>query len=201
MGGQLRVESRVGHGAAFSFSILAEMAEVPQAASAPATPREQTVDLPPLKVIVADDNLVNRKVAVSLLKHLGYQADSASDAKELLARMQPTAYHVVFMDVQMPEIDGLEATRRIRAELPADRQPRIVAPTAGSVPRTSRSLHGRGDGRLYFEARGPGRIDGGVAAGAEIGWKGAISPNIRATERAIHPNCYPRKSPGPTPVR
>jgi CheY-like chemotaxis protein len=107
---------------------------VPPAASAPATPHEQTVDLPPLKVIVADDNLVNRKVAVSLLKHLGYQADSASDAKELLARMQHTAYDVVFMDVQMPEIDGLEATRRIRAELPADRQPRIVAITAAAFP-------------------------------------------------------------------
>jgi len=134
MGGHLRVESRPGHGASFSFNILAETAELPQAqAAAPPAPARPT-DLPALKIVVADDNVVNRKVAVSLLKRLGYQADSASDARDLLARLAHTAYDVVFMDVQMPEIDGLEATRRIRADLPAERQPRIVAMTAAAFP-------------------------------------------------------------------
>ena len=134
MGGHLRVESQVGHGASFSFNILAETAELPQSASQPAAQRVLTTDLPALKLIVADDNAVNRKVAVSLLKLLGYQADSASDAKDLLARLGHTTYDVVFMDVQMPEIDGLEATRRIRAELPSERQPRVVAMTAAAFP-------------------------------------------------------------------
>jgi signal transduction histidine kinase/CheY-like chemotaxis protein len=133
MGGHLHVESTVGHGASFSFSILAETAELPRTASAPAPPIH-SADLPALKVIVADDNAVNRKVAVSLLKLLGYQADSAEDAQDLLEKLQHTAYDVVFMDVQMPEIDGLEATRRIRAEFPAGRQPRIVAMTAAAFP-------------------------------------------------------------------
>jgi signal transduction histidine kinase/CheY-like chemotaxis protein len=134
MGGHLRVESQPGHGASFSFSILAEMAELPQPTAKPPAARERAAELPALKIIVADDNLVNRKVAVSLLKRLGYQADSACDAKELLERLKHTAYDVVFMDVQMPEMDGLEATRVIRAELPAERQPQVVAMTAAAFP-------------------------------------------------------------------
>jgi CheY-like chemotaxis protein len=85
-------------------------------------------------VVVADDNPVNRKVAVSLLKRLGYQADAASSAKDLLDLLLRTVYDVVFMDVHMPEMDGLEATRRIRQDFPAARQPRVVAMTAAAFP-------------------------------------------------------------------
>ncbi|MEI9973022.1 MAG: ATP-binding protein [Ignavibacteriota bacterium] len=134
MGGHLRVESEVGKGAAFSFSILVETVELPEPQPASPSVRIEAADLPALKVIVADDNAVNRKVAVSLLKILGYQADSAIDAEELLGKLRDQAYDVVFMDVQMPRIDGLEATRRIRAELPAARQPHIVAMTAAAFP-------------------------------------------------------------------
>jgi signal transduction histidine kinase/ActR/RegA family two-component response regulator len=134
MGGHLRVESRPGRGAAFSFSILAETAELPKSAAPLPLVHVPMGGLPKLKLIVADDNPVNRKVAVSLLKLLGYQADSANDARDLLARLQNTTYDVVFMDVQMPEMDGLEATRHIRAQLPADRQPHVVAMTAAAFP-------------------------------------------------------------------
>jgi CheY-like chemotaxis protein len=134
MGGRLRVESQLGHGATFSFSIAAEVAEMPQVNAPPPAAREPAADLPALKIIVPDDNAVNRRVAVSLLKLLGYQADSAGDAKDLLERVKHTDYDVVFMDVQMPEMDGLEATRRIRADLPSGRQPHVVAMTAAAFP-------------------------------------------------------------------
>jgi len=134
MGGRLRVESQLGHGATFSFSIAAEVAEMPQVNAPPPAAREPAADLPALKIIVTDDNAVNRRVAVSLLKLLGYQADSAGDAKDLLDRLKHTDYDVVFMDVQMPEMDGLEATRRIRADLPSGRQPHVVAMTAAAFP-------------------------------------------------------------------
>ena len=134
MGGNLRVESQPGHGAAFSFTILVEAAELLPAVSRAPAVGGPAADLPPLKIILADDNPVNRKVAVSLLKRLGYEVDSTSSAQDLLEHLRRDVYDLVFMDVQMPEMDGLEATRHIRRELPSTSQPRIVAMTAAAFP-------------------------------------------------------------------
>ena len=87
----------------------------------------------PLKVLLVEDNPVNRKVALRLLERLGYKAETVPNGTEALRAVVEGGYQLVFMDVQMPEMDGLEATRRIRATLPQERQPVIVALTANAI--------------------------------------------------------------------
>jgi PAS domain S-box-containing protein len=85
-----------------------------------------------LRLLVAEDNVVNQRIAVLLLKRLGYRADVVADGREAVEAVLERPYDLVLMDVEMPELDGIEATRRIRAELPQARQPRIVGVTAGA---------------------------------------------------------------------
>jgi CheY-like chemotaxis protein len=84
-----------------------------------------------LRVLLAEDHPVNQKLAVLMLKRLGLRADVAANGLEAIEALQRQAYDLVLMDVQMPELDGLEATRRIRAMLSPEVQPRIIALTAG----------------------------------------------------------------------
>ena len=85
-----------------------------------------------LHVLLAEDNVVNQQVALGTLNRLGYRADIAANGLEVLEALQRQPYDIVLMDVHMPELDGLDATRRIRQEFPADRQPRIIAMTANA---------------------------------------------------------------------
>jgi signal transduction histidine kinase/CheY-like chemotaxis protein/HPt (histidine-containing phosphotransfer) domain-containing protein len=87
-----------------------------------------------LRVLLAEDNAVNQKVALLLLERLGLSADVVDDGAAALDALRDRSYDVVLMDVQMPVLDGLEATRRLRAELPRERQPRVVAMTANATP-------------------------------------------------------------------
>ena len=136
MGGAIEVESQVGSGSTFRFWIPARAVARSEVAAVrkPGIAGVRSSGLAPLRVLVAEDNPVNRKLAQAVLRELGYQPDFALNGVEALDRIAVHDYDVVLMDVQMPEMDGLEATRRIRREHPAERQPRIVAMTAAAFP-------------------------------------------------------------------
>ncbi len=87
----------------------------------------------PLRVLMADDNVVNQKVAVKMLQKLGFNADVAANGIEVLRMLEATPYDVVFMDVQMPEMDGFEATRQIIQRYETGTRPSIIAMTGNAL--------------------------------------------------------------------
>jgi CheY-like chemotaxis protein len=101
----------------------------------------------PLRILLAEDNMINQKVATKLLSRLGYRADVAGNGMEAIEALERQPYDVIFMDIQMPEMDGDEATRQIRAKWPQDQQPHIVAMTAHALEgdREKYIAHGMDD--------------------------------------------------------
>src|SRR5207302_2690810 len=87
----------------------------------------------PLRILLAEDNVVNQKLALRILQQMGYRADLASNGIEAVESVGRQIYDVVLMDVQMPEMDGLDAARQICARWGAHERPRIVAMTANAM--------------------------------------------------------------------
>jgi PAS domain S-box-containing protein len=137
MGGTMWVESQPGSGSIFSFTVLVEPRATPKSGVPRSTAGEFDATLGgrcPLRVLVAEDNPVNQRVATLLLQRLGYRATIVGNGIEAVAALELAEYDAILMDVEMPEIDGCEATRRIRAKGQAPAHPWIIALTAGAMP-------------------------------------------------------------------
>ena len=140
MGGTMWAESEgAGRGSTFHVTI-ATRAAAADAVPSGAAPRPGSHDLDPeqatrhpLRILLVEDNAVNQKLALRLLSRMGYRADVAANGLEAIDAVERQPYDIVLMDVQMPEMDGLEATRHIVDNVEATRRPWIVAMTANAM--------------------------------------------------------------------
>ena len=124
------MRSQPQKGSCFSFNIELDLDTEPTAellAKIPTTPVISST----MKILVVDDSHINRRVALRLLEKLNIHADAANSGFEALDRLQTETYDVILMDMQMPEMDGLETTQKIR-QLHLTKRPFIIALTANA---------------------------------------------------------------------
>ncbi|MEM7129909.1 MAG: tetratricopeptide repeat protein [Chloroflexota bacterium] len=97
------------------------------------TERHSMTDEQPLQILLAEDNLINQKVARRILEQAGYQIEIVEDGTQVLVALVHNTFDVILMDIEMPEMDGIAATKQIRAMYPFDKQPYIIALTAHAM--------------------------------------------------------------------
>jgi CheY-like chemotaxis protein len=130
MGGWIRGESEPRAGSTFTFAVRVGLPEDPGSKGS-GEGEVVPADLTGARILVAEDNRVNQLVARRLLERFGCRVDTVDDGGQVLERVQKNGYDLVLMDLQMPTVDGLEATRRLRAD-PAGRGLAVVAMTANA---------------------------------------------------------------------
>lgn len=139
MDGSIRVESEVGVGAKFIFDFTtrvdleAEISEQKNSRENQFAFNESLGERFPLKIMVAEDNMINQTVIEGILEKMGFQIDIVSDGKEAVEAVDKTSYDLIFMDIQMPEMDGLTATKEIFEKKGPIHRPIVVAMTANAM--------------------------------------------------------------------
>lgn len=137
MGGSISVNSIEGKGSTFTIQIPLIPAQVESS-------QEEAIQIFRLQTLIVDDNPVNQKVAKKLLEHLACNVLTASSGREAISLLKSKTVDVVFMDVQMPEIDGIETTKTIRNTPGFESKPIIIAMTANSSEEQSRLCYDAG---------------------------------------------------------
>ena len=143
MNGTIRVESAPGRGSTFTFAVSLEPARGEEQPLRPEPIEGRAAKVRPLKILLAEDNEINRILAVDFLRAKGHEVRSVENGREAVEALRQEAFDLVLMDARMPEMDGIEATRRIRSGESGDPHVPIVALTAYAL---------KGDRERFIEA-------------------------------------------------
>ncbi|PIP89359.1 MAG: hypothetical protein COV38_14720 [Bdellovibrionales bacterium CG11_big_fil_rev_8_21_14_0_20_38_13] len=130
MGGDIEIESEIGKGATFTFKISTSSKSDGPTIATQQQVITQKIDVTQMKVLIVEDNPINLKLIATILDKIGVQIDTAEDGLVAVEKIKANSYHLVFMDVQMPKLDGKSATKRIRAIEGHESLPYIIALTA-----------------------------------------------------------------------
>src|SRR5262249_36743686 len=130
----IALHSAPGLGSTFAFTFRLTLGTPPQLQTAPPKKEAAIESARGLRVLVADDDLINRMVTLAQVKQLGWKADAVTNGKEAVSALESLAYDLVLMDCQMPEMDGYQATQAIRARGSGpNRSVPIIALTASAL--------------------------------------------------------------------
>jgi signal transduction histidine kinase/HPt (histidine-containing phosphotransfer) domain-containing protein len=158
------------------LQVIGVLADVNEGAGTPETVSEADHSFSGLNILVVDDNIINRRVCVAQLQKLGvWSISEAGDGRQAIAAAQTQAFDLILMDVQMPEIDGLQATQQIRLSLPYSRQPRIVGLTANILSEERERCLGAGMDDKLTKPLGIDELKAVLEATGKI-----VSPELRS---------------------
>ena len=158
MGGDISVDSRPGEGSTFRVWL-----PLPPAPATEAQAEAQPSALPPLRILVADDNPINQTVARAVLEAAGARVEVADDGAQALAQLRVAAFDVVLMDVNMPRMDGIEAVSRIRAGQAGRADVPVLALTADAMAGEEARLKALGFNGLQAKPVQPAALIGAIA--------------------------------------